>query len=190
MNANALAIDRAETGLVLVDAQVKLASAMPQAVMERVLRNWLALIEMGARFQLPVAASEQYPKGLGPVMPVLKEALARVMPPARWLEKIDFDVCEAPLFEQFLGTGRKTWIVCGMETHICVYQTVRGLLRRGYRVQVPIDAVVSRRKDNFRVGIDLMRQAGAVITSTETVLFDLLKRAEGNEFRTLSKLIK
>ena len=70
MNANALGIDRAETGLVLVDAQVKLAGAMPQAIMERVLRNWLALIETGARFQLPVAASEQYPKGLGPVMPV------------------------------------------------------------------------------------------------------------------------
>src|SRR5690242_17620988 len=101
MNANALGIDRAETGLVLVDAQVKLAGAMPQAIMERVLRNWLALIETGARFQLPVAASEQYPKGLGPVMPVLKEALSHVMPPARWLEKIEFDCCEAPLFEQF-----------------------------------------------------------------------------------------
>ncbi len=190
MNANALAIDRADTGLVLVDAQVKLANVMPKPVFDRVLRNWITLIEMAARFQLPVAVSEQYPKGLGPVMPVLKEGLAKVMPPARWLEKIDFDCCEAPLFEQFLGSGRRTWIVCGMEAHICVYQTVRGLLRRGYRVHVPADAVVSRRKDNFRIGVGLMHQAGAVITSTETVMFDIIKRAEGDDFRALSKMIK
>jgi len=185
-----LRIDRADAGLVLIDAQVKLAGAMPQPVLERALRNWIVLCEMSARLQLPVAVSEQYPKGLGHVMPVLKEAIGKVMPPARWLEKVEFNCCEAPLFEQFLGGGRKTLIVCGMEAHICVYQTVRGLLERGYRVHVPVDAIVSRQKHNFQVGVELMRRAGAVISSTETVLFDLLGRAEGDDFRALSKMIR
>jgi hypothetical protein len=179
-----------DVGLVLVDAQTKLTNVMPQPPFERALRNWLVLIETAARLRLPVAVSEQYPQGLGRVLPVLKEAVAKVMPPARWLEKITFSCCDAPLFDQFLGGGKKTWIVCGLETHICVYQTVRGLLERGFAVHVPIDAVLSRQKHNFRVGIELMRQAGAVITSTETILFDLLKRADGEEFRALSKLIK
>jgi nicotinamidase-related amidase len=186
----ALELSASEAGLVLIDAQVKLATAMPQPVLDRALRNWLLLVEAAGRFRLPVAVSEQYPQGLGHVMPVLKEAVTRVMPPARWLEKVDFSCCEAPLFDQFLGAGRKTWIVGGMECHICVYQTVRGLLQRGFKVHVPIDAVVSRQKHNFRVGISLMEKAGAVITSTETVVFDLLKRAQGEDFRALSKLIK
>ncbi|HEY7958144.1 MAG TPA: isochorismatase family protein [Polyangia bacterium] len=188
--AQALTIDRAEAGLVLVDIQVKLAAAMPKPIFDRALRNLIALTEMAGRLKLPVAVSEQYPQGLGRVLPVLKEAVDKVLPPARYLEKLDFSCCEAPLFDQFLGGGRKTWIVCGMECHICVYQTVRGLLARGFKVHVPVDAVVSRQKHNWKVGLGLMERAGAVITSTETVLFDLIGRASGEEFRALSRLIK
>jgi nicotinamidase-related amidase len=188
--ADKLRVEAADTGLVLVDVQTKLASAMPQAVAERALRNWLALVEMAARLKMPVAVSEQYPQGLGRTIPALREMVDKVMPPARFLEKVDFSVCEAPLFEQFLGGGRRTWIVCGMEAHICVFQSVRGLLQRGYRVHVPIDGVMSRSKSNWRVGVNLMDRAGAVMSSTETVLFDLLKRAQGPEWRALSKLIK
>jgi nicotinamidase-related amidase len=183
-------LDRNDTGLVLVDAQVKLVNAMPPPVAERITRNWLLLLEAAGRFKLPVAVSEQYPQGLGNVMPVLKEALSKVMPPARWLEKIDFSCCEAPLFDQFLRGGRKTWIVCGLETHVCVYQTVRGLTERGFRVHVPVDGVASRQKHNWRVGLQLIEKTGAVVSSTETIVFDLLKRAEGDDFRALSKLIK
>ncbi len=190
MAAKALELLVQDTGLVLIDAQVKLANVMPQPVLDRALRNWLLLVEAAARMKLPVAVSEQYPQGLGHVMPVLKEAISKVMPPARWLEKTTFSCCEAPLFDQFLGAGRKTWVVAGMECHICVYQTVRGLLHRGFKVHVPADAVVSRQKHNFRAGLALMDKAGAVITSTETVIFDLLKSAQGDDFRALSKLIK
>jgi nicotinamidase-related amidase len=190
MKKEELALDAADTGLVLIDVQTKLASAMPQSVLERSLRNWAVLIETAGRLKLPVAVSEQYPQGLGNTIPAIKEMVTKVMPPARFLEKLDFSCCEAPLFDQFLGGGRKALIVGGMETHICVYQTVRGLVQRGYRVHVPIDAVVSRTKSNWRVGVNLMERAGAVISSTETVLFDLLKRADGPEFRALSKLIK
>jgi nicotinamidase-related amidase len=185
-----LSIDRADAGLVLVDAQVRLAAAMPQPVLHEALRRWLSLIEMAALLKMPVAVSEQYPKGLGKTLPVLEESLRKVMPPARYLEKVDFSCCEAPLFDQFLGAGRRTWIVVGMECHVCVYQTVRGLVARGYRVHVPVDATVSRRKLDWQVGCELMARLGAVTTSTETVLFDLVRRAEGEEFRALSKLVK
>ena len=148
------------------------------------------MVEMAARLKLPVCASEQYPQGLGATIPVLKEALMKVMPPTRWLEKLDFSCCETPLFQQFLANGRRTFIVCGMETHVCVYQTVRAMVARGLRVHVPADGCLSRTRDNWRVGMDLMARAGAVPTSTETVLFDLVKRAEGENFRALTKLVK
>jgi nicotinamidase-related amidase len=185
-----LVLDPADTCLVIVDCQVKLANAMPGDALGRAVRNWIALTEMAARLQLPVAASEQYPQGLGPTLPVLKEALMKVMPPTRWLEKLDFSCCESPLFQQFLANGRRSFIVCGMETHVCVYQTVRAMVARGLRVHVPGDACLSRAEANWRVGMDLMSRAGAVPTSTEAALFDLVKRAEGEQFRALAKLIK
>ncbi len=188
--SSSLVLDPADTCLVIVDCQVKLANAMPGPVLGAAVRNWLALAEMAARLKMPVAASEQYPAGLGPTLPVLKEALGKVMPPTRWLEKLDFSCCESPLFQQFLTSGRRSFVVCGMETHVCVYQTVRAMVARGLSVHVPIDACVSRAKSNWRVGLDLMARAGAVPTSTETVLFDLVKRAEGDSFRALAKLIK
>ena len=114
----------------------------------------------------------------------------KVMPPTRWLEKLDFSCCETPLFQQFLANGRRTFVVCGMETHVCVYQTVRAMVARGLRVHVPGDACVSRTEANWKVGMELMTRAGAVPTSTEAVLFDLVKRAEGENFRALAKLVK
>jgi nicotinamidase-related amidase len=187
---NELRPDRHDVALVVVDAQERLAGAMPKEILERAVKNWVALIEMSALLKLPVALSEQYPKGLGSTLLVLREAAAKVMPPARFLEKIDFSCVESPLFDQFLGSGRNTLIVCGMETHICVYQTVRGLTARGYQVFVPLDACVSRRKLDWKIGGELMKRAGAIPTTTETVLFDLVKRAQGDDFRALARLIK
>lgn len=185
-----LVIDRADSALLLVDVQQKLASAMPRPVLDDALRHWLQLVEMAALLKLPVGVSEQYPKGLGPTVPALQEALAKVMPPTRFFEKVEFNCCEAAAFNQFLGHGRKTLIVCGMECHICVYQTVRGLTARGYRVHVPVDACASRKKLDWETGRDLMQRAGAVITTTETVLFDLVKKAGSDDFRALSRIVK
>jgi nicotinamidase-related amidase len=182
--------DRADTGLVIIDVQERLSAAMPREVLDRALRQNATLLEMAALLKLPVAISEQYPKGLGPTVPLLKEAAMKVMPPARFIEKTEFSLCGAPLFDQFLGVGRKTWIVTGMETHICVLQTVRDLIARGYTVHVPVDACVSRKKLDWKTGAAQMAQMGAVITTTETVLFDLVKRAQGDEFRALARLVK
>jgi nicotinamidase-related amidase len=187
---SALMFDVADAALVLTDVQTKLASAMPQPVLERALRNWLVLAEMAGRLKMPVVVSEQYPEGLGHTIPAMREALVRHAPPARFVEKVEFNCCDVPLFEQFLGAGRHTYIVVGMEAHICVWQTARGLLARGYKVHVPADAIVSRTKANWRVALGLLERAGAVVTSTETVLFDALKKARGPEWRALSKLIR
>ena len=181
----------ADTGLILVDLQEKLCPAMPPSEFARAIKGWTALIEMAGRLRLPVAVSEQYPKGLGPTLPVLCETLGKVTPPPLFIEKVDFSCCADPSFDQFVSSsGRSTCIVVGMETHVCVYQTVRGLLGRKLKVHVASDGVLSRSKANWKVGLRLMDDLGAVITSTETVLFDLVKRAEGDTFKALSRLVK
>jgi nicotinamidase-related amidase len=185
---DALALERADTGLLLVDIQERLAAAMPAELLAGALRRWVALVEMAGPLGLPVALSEHYPRGLGPTLPPIKETLARLPAPARQLEKLEFSLCDAPDFPQLLDAGRRTWIVAGMECHVCVYQTVRGLVARGHRVHVPVDAVLSRRKADWQVGCALMARLGAVMTSTETALFDLVRRADGPAFSTLRRL--
>jgi nicotinamidase-related amidase len=131
--------------------------------------------------------TEQYPKGLGPTVPELRAALE----PAAPVEKLTFDCCGEPTFAPALdAAGRPAVIVCGMETHICVLQTVLGLLARGATVHVAADAVCSRDPENARVALELMRDAGAVVTCTETVLFQLLERAGTPEFKAIQQLVK
>jgi nicotinamidase-related amidase len=187
---DALSLDRGDTGLVLLDIQERLAAAMPAEVLAGALRRWVALVEMAGQVGLPVAVSEQYPRGLGPTIAPIKEALSRLPTPARQLEKLEFSLCDAPHFSHVLDAGRRTWIVAGLECHVCVYQTVRGLVARGHRVHVPVDAVLSRRKADWKVGCALMARLGAVLTSTETALFDLVRRAEGPDWKTLQRLVK
>lgn len=181
-----LELSAPESALVVVDFQQRLCEAMPQDVVSRHARNVTHLLTLAARLDVPVVATEQYPKGLGPT---IDEVAALLPSPA--LEKIEFSVMRnAAAASALRGTGRRVAIVAGMETHICVYQTVRDLLGAGWRVHVPADAVVSRSKSNWRVGLDLMRHAGAVVTSTETVLFDLLKEGRGDAFKEVSKRIR
>ncbi len=107
------------------------------------------------------------------------------------IEKMNFSCCAEPSFLDALErTGRKKLIVVGMETHICVLQTVLDLLASGYVVHLVRDAVCSRDKLDWESGLDMSREAGAVITSTETVLFQLLERAGTDEFRKISKMVK
>ena len=128
----------------------------------------------------------QYPKGLGPTVAPLRDLL-----PAEPMTKMEFS-CGAskPIAREILRTGRKQAIVVGMEAHVCVFQTVRDLLRGGFSVFVAQDAVISRTEDNRNVGLRLCEKAGATLTSTETVLFDLLGVAGTPEFKELAALIK
>jgi nicotinamidase-related amidase len=178
-------IRRDEVVLVLIDIQDKLAAAMKKK--EDVVANCLHLIELAKMLEIPVLVTEQYPRGLGPTLEELRTALALYEP----FEKTAFDCCrEIGFIEKVAATGRKKLLLTGMEAHICVLQTALGLLQAGYAVQVVRDAVCSRTKDNFRIGIEWLRQAGAVVTGTETVLFQLLEKAGGEAFKVISKRIK
>lgn len=178
-------LNKSDALLVIVDVQERLAAVMTQR--EKIVRNCLRLAEGAELLGLPLILTEQYRKGLGPTVPELREKIAGYEP----VEKMTFDCCREPSFRQKLaGTGRKKVILAGMETHICVLQTALGLTKKGYHVHVVEDAVCSRAKENFRVGLQFMRDAGAVITCTETVLFQLLEKAGTPEFKAISSKIK
>lgn len=179
-------LDRNNAVLLVIDVQDRLCRAMDEKVLERLTGNVAILMETARELGLPVLATEQYVKGLGETLPVLKEKL---MEPA--IEKMTFSSCgEAPFPERLKALGRKQVIVTGMETHVCVLQTVIELLDAGYHVHLVKDAVMSRRKENWQVGIDAAVTAGAVPTSTETAMFQLLRVAGSDEFRKLAKLVK
>lgn len=180
-----------QAALLVIDIQEKLASVMPDGPMETAIKNTRILLEAAKLMGIPVVVSEQYPKGLGPLVPGIAEAIAGHSDISR-LEKVDFSVCQAPAFTPILEAfaGRSQWIVTGMESHICVYQTARDLLAGGRQVFMPVDAVVSRAKHNYDIGLSLSRECGATITSTETVVMDLLGRAQGEAFKAISRLIR
>ena len=187
-----LAIDRHRTALFIVDVQERLCAAMAKKSLRRMRKNLAVLIEMARRFAMPIVVSQQYPKGLGSTLPVIEDALAGYEHVHRF-DKVDFSACEAESFavvRDAVDDDHDVWIVTGMETHICVYQTARSLAAQGEVVHVPRDAVLSRSKDDWRVGLELIGRAGGIVTSTETVLFDVLRRAGTDDFKALSALVK
>jgi nicotinamidase-related amidase len=176
---------RDESSLLIIDIQEKLAAVMEMK--EAVADNCLHLIELSKMLHIPVVVTEQYSKGLGHTV----EELRKTIPAYKPIEKLTFSCCEEPAFmKEVKDLDRKTIILTGMETHICVLQTCIGLLQNGFNIHLVSDAVCSRTRENWKTGVEFMRDAGAVITSTETVLFQLLNRAGTEEFRTISRRIK
>lgn len=173
------------TALLVVDVQGKLAGLMYQK--EALFENLKRLIKGAQTLQLPIVLTEQYPKGLGPTAPELLDLMPEIKP----VEKITFSCCANDEFSKTLRSlGRKQLLLAGIETHICVYQTAIDLLNSGFEVQVVTDAVSSRKRSNKRIGIERMKMAGAIPTSTEMALFELLHVAEGEKFKEISKLVK
>lgn len=188
MSPHDLALDRRRVALLLVDLQERLAAAMDPAALERVQRNVVVLVEGAKLLDLPVVVTEQYPQGLGPTLAPIREALP---PGTQPFAKVDFSCAKVPeVMDELRRLGRDQIVVAGMETHICVFQSARDLLASGRRVHVLHDAVLSRAEENRRVGLELIGRAGAAVTATETVLFDLLGRAGSDEFRAISRLVK
>jgi nicotinamidase-related amidase len=185
------ALDPQRAALMVIDVQERLWPAMDPSGRAEVERNILILIEAARQLELPVLWSEQYPKGLGATVPAIQKALSAPGLEAHRLEKVEFSCAAAPAFAQLSRTiGRSQWILCGIEAHVCVYQTARDLAADAGVVHVVADAVMSRKADNRTVGLGLMQHAGATITSTETVVFDLLHRAGTEDFKALSRLLR
>lgn len=182
-----MSLSREGSTLVVVDVQERLFSAMDADHREEVVKNLKILAAAARRLSLPIVVTEQYPKGLGPTLPELREALGPIEP----LEKVVFSCCEADGFLNRLGAVKtKQVILAGIEAHVCVLMTGLDLLAAGYSVHVAADAVTSRTQGSWRMGVDQLRQAGAVITATESILFQLLQKADTDDFRTLAKLLK
>jgi nicotinamidase-related amidase len=178
-------LTRTQAGLVVVDMQQRLLPAIFEK--ERVLQNVLRLIQGAAILKVPVFATEQYPKGLGPTVPEVAAAIPGFAP----MEKLAFSACGAAGFFTALKKRKVSEaILCGIEAHVCVTQTCLDLLEKGASVFVVADAVSSRTPENYRFGLDRMRAAGAVIVSTEMALFELLERAGTEEFKQILKLVK
>ena len=185
-NADTLRLERENCLFTLVDWQERLAAAMPPEQCLEGEANAKRLVEGAGILDIPVVTTEQYPRGLGPTVEPLRQLL-----PSTPIEKTAFACTAVPAYLERLREGqRRQIVVFGMETHVCIYQTVRQLGGLGYTVHVPVDAVLSRTATNRKVGLDLCQRAGAILTSTETVLFDLLGRAGGDAFKAISRLVR
>jgi len=177
-------LDRATTALLVVDIQERLMTAMESAACERMVRRSVALIAGARALGLPIAVTEQYPKGLGPTVAPVRDAVPNFSP----IEKVSFSCVSDALVAAF--QGRRQILLCGAETHVCVFQTARDLAARGLTAFLCADAVLSRTEEDRRVGLELCRGEGAVVTCVEAALFDLLGRAGTPEFKAVSAAVK
>lgn len=167
--------------LLIIDIQERLFPTIHDN--ETVLEHSAWLLAVARRLGVPVLATEQYPKGLGPTLPALRDELAE----DEVLEKIAFSAVTDPGLLQRPGGERRQFVVCGTEAHVCVLQTVLGLLAEDREVFVVAEAVGSRRPQDKALALERMRQAGAVIVSREMVAFEWLERAGTEVFREVSK---
>jgi nicotinamidase-related amidase len=188
MDLSQSTLSRNATVLVLVDLQERLFRAMDPERKEEVVKNTGFLISLATVLKLPILITEQYPAGLGKTIPPVQEALPADVRP---FEKLIFSAWRAEGFAaHFHGLGATAAVVAGMESHVCVLGTALDMVKEGITVHVPRDAVISRTRENWQTGLDLMDRAGAVITSTETVIFQLLDRAGTDEFKAMSRLLR
>jgi len=172
--------------LVVIDIQEKLLPPIYEK--DRLVRNSQLLIRLAKILSLPMLFSTQYAKGLGQTIP----EIASLAPDVEPTDKLEFGCFANGEFCSTFATakGRDTLLLCGMETHICVMQTALGALNQGHTVHVAADAVSSRTKLNWELGLQRMRDAGAVISSTEMMIYELLGKSGSPAFKEMLKHLK
>ncbi|HTK94626.1 MAG TPA: hydrolase [Terriglobales bacterium] len=176
------------TALVVVDIQEKLLPPIHEK--ERLLRNAQLLLRLAKIQNLPVVATTQYARGLGGTVPEIASLLPADTQP---IDKLEFGCFGSEAFcaaVRKLPKQRDALLVCGMETHICVLQTVLGALQQGYAVHVAADACGSRAELNWKLGLERMRDAGAVISSTEMAIYELLRGSGTAQFKEMLQHLK
>ncbi|MEI8372953.1 MAG: hydrolase [Planctomycetota bacterium] len=176
-------MSRSDSALLVIDVQVKLVASI--GARERIVENVRRLIEGAKLLGLPVRASEQYPRGLGPTLPELASLLPQR--PA----KLSFSCRELPeLFADLRPQNIEKLLICGIETHVCIQQTVLDLLADGWRVYVAVDAVGSRHDLDHQTALRRMESSGAVLTSTEAALFEWCRTADTPEFKQIRQIVR
>jgi len=178
-------IERQWAAGLVIDVQEKLFPHMDGS--EELLRRTKILLKGLHVLQVPLVMTEQYPKGLGPTL----EPISMMIEKEAVTEKISFSCCGEPDFsERLKSLQRSTVILCGIEAHVCVLQTVVDLLEEEYAVVVVEDCISSRNPMDKRVAVERMRSEGAIISTCESVLFELAKIAGTEEFKAISRLVK
>lgn len=174
-----------QSALVVIDVQGRLAHMMHRK--NHLFEHLKIMIKAAKLLQLPIFWLEQYPQGLGQTV----EEIGALLNDQKPYEKISFSSCGQNQFlTDIKSSSRKQLIVTGIETHVCVYQTVLDLLQDKFQVAVNQQAVSSRTRANKKLGLMRMQQAGALLTSTEMVLFELMRTAKHPSFKQISKLLK
>jgi len=176
-------LDREHSGVLVVDVQEKLIRLIPNS--QRLVNNIRFLLQVARLLQIPVQATEQYPKGLGPTVSELAELL-----PTR-IEKLDFSCCALPqIVAGFRQQDCRQIVVLGIETHVCVLQTVLDLLTEGFQVHVPVDGVAARFPVDHETALRRLECLGAILTTVETIGFEWLRRAGSPEFKSFSQFVQ
>ena len=171
--------------LTVVDVQGKLAQLMQDR--DALFKNIQILVKAVKSLDIPILWCQQVPDALGPTIPEIAQLLEGDEP----INKAAFSCCGEEKFnEKLKELTRKQVLLCGIETHVCIYQTAIDLLRQDFHVEVIADAVSSRALENKQIALNRLAAEGAKITCTETALFELLKTAEHPNFRQIAKLIK
>jgi nicotinamidase-related amidase len=181
-------LDAANSVFLLIDLQSNLAVAMKKEVYANCENNVNLIVSSCESMKVPVIVTEQYSKGLGNTVEPVKARLKEQYKP---IDKLTFSCCGDPVFQStFSKLDKKYVIVAGIESHVCVLQSVVDLIAQGYYVHVISDAVCSRFKIDWKNAMKYMRDAGAVITTTEIAVFQLLQKAGTPEFKVVSPLFK
>jgi len=178
-------IDRENSIGLVIDLQEKVLPVIHEQ--EKLLKNILILIRSMQVLEIPVLITEQYVKGLGSTVP----SVASILKGIERIEKHSFSCCDEPkLMLQLASSGKENVIISGIESHVCVLQTVTDLLKNGFRPIVVEDCVSSRKESDKRTAIQRMQKEGAIITTYESILFELLRYSGTEEFKAISRLVK
>ena len=181
---NSVILNKSTTALLVIDIQDRIYKVMRKH--ERMLENVSKLIKGAKVLDLPIYYTEQYPKGLGETVSFLKEELQ-----GEAVQKLSFSCFGAEnLFKELKDSNISQVVVCGIESHVCVQQTVLDLLANEFQVNLPANAVSSRNKMDYEIAIKRMENKGAEVTTTEAVLFELLEVSGTPEFKQISALVK
>lgn len=185
MNRHPKILQREKAALLIIDIQEKILPVIFEH--ERVVENALKLVNGFKILNVPIFFTEQYPKGLGPTESKIKTALGN----AEAIQKISFSCYGAGnLFDKLKSLNVEQFVVCGIESHVCVMQTVLDLVANRFQVHVASDAVSSRRKFDYKMALERMEKNDAEITLTESILFEMLNVCGTDEFKSISKLVK
>jgi nicotinamidase-related amidase len=178
-------IDPKDTLLLIIDIQEKFQPVLNN--FDRVLDNSKKLIKAANLLDIPIIVTEQYPKGLGKTVRELEEELAK----HEKIEKISFDCFRNKKFQETIGKKEvKNLVICGIESHVCVYQTCLSALENNFNVYLIADAVSSRKKSDYDIALRSIEKQGANLSTTEMIIFQMITDAKDQNFKALSNIVK